>query len=292
MRKLITLSAIIALMAFNQTFAQSDLMDLLDSTEEPDEGVVSATFKGTRLLNGHSIETRANGELEFIIGHRFGRINDGISQLYGLDQAFVRFALEYGITDDLTAGFGRSSFGKVLDGFVKYKILKQSNSMPVTLTGFSSMAIDTREFPDGTPEAEQFNFRVDYTYQLLLARKFNSEFSFQLMPTLVHRNLAPGGEDNDVFLLGAGARYKVSNRVAIDLEYYHQMRDLPENLENTLALGVEIETGGHVFQLIFSNAVQMIEKGFLTETNDNFWDGDIHFGFNISRVFNLKAGKE
>lgn len=292
MKKIITLLAVVTLMAFNQTFAQSELMDLLSSTEEPDEGVVTATFKSTRLLNGHSIETRTNGTLEFVIGHRFGRINDGISQLYGLDQAFVRFALEYGVTDRLNVGLGRSSFGKVLDSFAKYKILKQSNSMPVTLTGLTTIAIDTREFPDGTPESDEFNFRIDYTYQMLLARKINSEVSVQLMPTLVHRNLAPGSEDNDVFLLGAGARFKASNRVAVDVEYYHQMRDLPENIENALAVGVEIETGGHVFQLIFSNAVQMIEKGFLTETSGNFFDGDIHFGFNISRVFNLKAGKE
>ena len=292
MKKIIILLAVITLVAFNPAFSQTELMDLLSSTEEQDEGIVTATFKSTRLLNGQSIETRTKGTLEFIIGHRFGRINDGISQLYGLDQAFVRFALEYGITDQLNVGFGRSSFGKVLDGFVKYKFLRQSNAVPVTLTGFSSVAIDTREFPAGTPEDDEFRFRMDYTYQLLVARKFNSDFSLQLMPTLVHRNLAPGSEDNDVFLLGAGARYKLTNRVAIDLEYFHQMRDLPENLENALAVGVEIETGGHVFQLIFSNAVQMIEKGFLTETNDNFWDGDIHFGFNISRVFNLKPNSK
>ena len=232
------------------------------------------------------LKSADNGK--FVIGHRFGRINDGISQLYGLDQAFVRFALEYGVTDDLYVGFGRSSFGKALDGFVKYRVLKQSNTMPFTLTGFSSIVVDTQELPPDSREEQDFKLRLDYTYQLLLARKFNSEFSLQVMPTLVHRNLAPGVEDNDVFILGAGARYKLTNRLAIDVEYYHQLRDLPEDIENALAVGLEIETGGHVFQLIFSNAVQMNEKGFLTETSGKFFDGDIHFGFNISRVFNLK----
>ncbi|MEL7146885.1 MAG: DUF5777 family beta-barrel protein [Bacteroidota bacterium] len=292
MKKILTVMAIIMMMAIKPVFAQSELMDLLSSTEEPDEGVVTATFKSTRLLNGQSIETRTKGVLEFVIGHRFGRINDGISQLYGLDQAFVRFALEYGITDQLNVGLGRSSNGKVLDSFLKYKFLKQSNSMPVTLTGFTSLAIDTREYQAGTPEGDNFNFRMDYTYQLLLARKFNSEFSLQVMPTMVHRNFAPGNEDNDVFILGAGARYKITNRLAVDVEYFHQFRELPQDIRNAVAVGVEIETGGHVFQLIFSNAVQMIEKGFLTETNGNFWDGDIHFGFNISRVFNLRPHKE
>ncbi|MGB3468796.1 MAG: DUF5777 family beta-barrel protein [Cyclobacteriaceae bacterium] len=269
--------------------AQSELMDLLNETEDDDKNYVSATFKSTRLLNGHSIETRTGGVLEFVISHRFGAINTGVSQLYGLDQSFVRFALEYGITDRLNAGFGRSSFGKVVDGFLKYKLLKQSDDMPITLTAFSSMAIDTQELPEDSP-ADEFRYRIDYSYQLLLARKFNSDFSMQLMPSLVHRNLAPGSEENMIFVMGVGARYKLTNRLALDFEYYNQMREMPENIRNAVAVGLEIETGGHVFQLIFSNATQMIEKGFLTETTDDFFDGDIHFGFNISRVFDLKPG--
>lgn len=273
----------------HQAFCQSDLMDLLNSEDDDDKGFVSATFKGTRLLNGQSVETRKKGVLEFVIGHRFGAINTGISQLYGLDDAFVRFALEYGVTDDLSVGFGRSSFGKVVDSFAKYKVLKQSKAMPVTMTAFSSLAIDTEEFPEDSP-LDEFKFRLDYSFQMLIARKFNSDFSLQLMPSLVHRNLAPGSEDNDIFVMGIGARYKLTNRLAIDIEYYDQFRNLPAGVYNALALGLEIETGGHVFQLIFSNAVQLIEKGFLVESTGNFWDGDIHFGFNISRAFDLKPG--
>lgn len=285
----ISLMLISAIYPISATYCQSDLLDLLNSQPDDDKGYVSATFKSTRLLNGHSVETRKKGVLEFIIGHRFGAINTGISQLYGLDDSFVRFALEYAATDDFSIGFGRSSFGKVVDGYAKYNFLKQSKAMPVTVTGFTSIAIDTEEFPDGSPQ-DQFDFRLDYSFQMLIARKFNSDFSMQLMPTLVHRNLAPGSEENDIFVMGVGARYKLTNRLAIDFEYYDQIRNMPDGISNAMALGLEIETGGHVFQLIFSNAVQLIEKGFLVETTDNFWDGDIHFGFNISRAFDLSPG--
>jgi len=286
-----TAFSVLIVLLFNlESFGQNELMDLLNSQPDDDKGYVTATFKSTRLLNGHSIETRTKGVLEFVISHRFGRINSGVSQLYGLDISFARFALEYGFTDRLNVGFGRSSFGKTLDGFAKYKILRQSKATPISVAGFTSIAIDTDEFPEGSP-LDAFKFRLDYTAQILLARKFNSDFSLQVMPSLVHRNLAPGSEDNDIFVMGIGARYKLTNRLAIDFEYYDQLREMPEGVENAVALGVEIETGGHVFQLIFSNANQMIEKGFLTETTDDFWNGDIHFGFNISRVFDLKPGK-
>ena len=271
--------------------AQTELMDLLQSSSDSDEvDYTTATFKSTRLLNGHSIETRTKGVLEFVISHRFGRINGGISELYGLDQSFVRFALEYGITDNINVGFGRSSFDKTVDGFVKYRLMRQSNKTPVTITAFGSMAIDTRNFGNEIVQ-DEFAYRIDYTSQILIARKFTPEFSLQIAPTLVHRNFAPGNEANDIFLLGIGGRYKFTNRLAFDWEFYPQFRNDEHNTENVLSVGLEIETGGHVFQLIFSNATQMIEKGFLTETRDNFLDGDIHFGFNISRAFNLKTHK-
>jgi len=290
--KLLKTKLIICFLCLSQfALAQSELMDILQSSADPNEvDYTTATFKSTRLLNGHSIETRTEGVLEFVISHRFGRINGGVSELYGLDQSFVRFALEYGITDKINVGFGRSSFDKTVDGFVKYKLLRQSNKSPFTITAFNSMAIDTRSVINELVE-EEFSYRIDYTSQVLIARKFSPSFSMQLAPTLVHRNFAPGNEQNDIFLLGIGGRYKFTNRLAFDWEFYPQFRNDDHETENAFSVGLEIETGGHVFQLIFSNATQMIEKGFLTETIDNFWEGDIHFGFNISRAFTLKTDK-
>ncbi len=282
---------IVLLCLCQSVIAQNELMDLLQSSSDQNEiDYTTATFKSTRLLNGHSIETRTEGVLEFVISHRFGRLNGGVSELYGLDQSFVRFALEYGITDQINVGFGRSSFDKTVDGFFKYRVLRQSNKTPLTITTFTSLAIDTRTFANEAIQ-DRFAFRMDYTSQVLFARKFSPKFSLQISPTFVHRNFAPGNEANDILIIGIGGRYKLTNRLAIDWEYFPQFRHDDHDLENATSVGLEIETGGHVFQLIFSNATQMIEKGFLTETRDNFWDGDIHFGFNISRAFNLKTHK-
>jgi hypothetical protein len=257
------------------------------------ENFASATFKGTRLINGHTVETQGEGELIFLISHRFGRINGGLYEMFGLDQASIRLGLEYGLTDRLDIGIGRSSFEKVLDGFVKYELLRQQSgqrNVPVSLTAFSSVAVNTLR--NGDPEREMpFSGRLDYTYQLLIARKFTSDLSLQLMPTMVHRNLVSTADvDNDLFAMGIGGRYKLTNRVSLNLEYYYRLNSGPEQdiYYNPIAIGVDIETGGHVFQLHFTNAQAMVEEGFITETTGNFFSGDIHFGFNISRSFQLK----
>jgi hypothetical protein len=269
------------------------LLDELENEEDTTQQVADSTFKGTRLINGHSVETDGEGVLNFIISHRFGRINGGAYEFFGLDESNIRLALEYGLTDRLNIGIGRSSFEKVLDGFVKYRLLQQQSGaqeVPLSITAFTSMAINTLR--NENPERElQFKSRVDYTYQLLMARRFTSDLSLQLMPTLVHRNLvATAEQDNNLFALGIGGRYKLTNRVALNLEYYYRVNaEAEENFYyNPLAIGFDIETGGHVFQLHFTNARAMIEEGFITETTGNFFSGDIHFGFNISRVFQLK----
>ena len=266
--------------------AQDELLDILNSTAPKDEGYASATFKSTRLINGHSIETRTKQVLEFVIGHRFGRLNSGVDELFGLDNASIRFALEYGITNNLNVGVGRSSFNKVYDGFAKYKVLRQSNKTPITLTALATATSQTIDFPDNGADFEA-KHRWVYTYQVLMARKFNSSFSLQLMPTYMHRNLVPTEEDaNDLLALGVGGRLKLNQRLAINAEYYHQLSDKSEQFTNAIAIGFDIETVRHVFQLHMTNAQQMNER-FIGETNGDFFSGDIHFGFNVSRVFNI-----
>ena len=276
--------------------AQDDLLAELNQTQDTAVVEVESTFKSSRIINGHSVEMRDGGVLEFLISHRFGRINDGIQEFFGLDDSNIRLGLELGITPNLNIGIGRSSFEKQYDGFIKYRILKQKSgarSFPITAVVFSSIAINTLEdLPDRDLD---FTNRTNYTYQVLLARKFSSNFSMQITPTLVHKNLVPGPEDdNDLWALGFGGRQKVSNRVSINAEYFWVFNQHDnEDLSNALALGVDIETGGHVFQLHITNSRAMIEKGFITETDGDFFGGDLHFGFNISRVFNVgKKDKE
>lgn len=271
-----------------QCFAQ-DLLDILEKETPKTDQIVTATFKGTRILNGHSIENRKDKELEFLISHRFGRVNLGFDELFGLDQSNIRFALEYGLNDDITIGLGRSSYEKTYDSFMKYSLLKQkkgANSFPFAVSLFGSVAVKTLKDFDPS-DKRTFSESLFYVGQVLIARKVNSSFSFQLTPTYVHRNTVRINEDpHDIFALGLGTRIKLNKRVSFNSEYYFAMDESKSiNARNSLAFGVDIETGGHVFQLILSNAITMIEKSFITETTDDFFAGDIHFGFNISRTF-------
>jgi hypothetical protein len=271
-----------------QYFAQ-DLLDILEKETPQTDQIVTATFKGTRILNGHSIENRKDKELEFLISHRFGRVNLGFDELFGLDQSNIRFALEYGLNDDITIGLGRSSYEKTYDSFMKYSLLKQKkgvNSFPFAVSLFGSVAVKTLKDFDPS-DKRTFAESLFYVGQVLIARKVNSSFSFQLTPTYVHRNTVRINEDpHDIFALGLGTRIKLNKRVSLNSEYYYAMDESKSiNARNSLAFGVDIETGGHVFQLILSNAITMIEKSFITETTDDFFAGDIHFGFNISRTF-------
>lgn len=288
-RKAILVFATLLFFCGNYVFAQEDMFDLLEAESEPSKTLVSSTFKGVRIINGHSIETRRKGTLEFLIAHRFGRLNSGAYELFGLDAANIRLGLEYSLLDRVTVGVGRNSFEKTYDGFVKVKLINQSKgvqSFPVTITGFSSIAVNSLRFddPDIFPD---FTSRISYTYQFLVARKFGEAFSFQVMPTLVHNNRIEEIEgDNDQIALGMGGRFKLSKRLSLNAEYYYRFNESElEEVYNSIALGVDIETGGHVFQLHLTNSRAMIEKGFINETTGDFFSGDIHFGFNISRSF-------
>jgi hypothetical protein len=269
---------------------EEDLLALLGEEEET-VNFTYATFKANRIINLHSVENTAKGVLDIKISHRFGFLNGGFSELFGLDQASIRIGADYGISPKLMVGFGRSSFEKTYDGFLKYKILRQSSgakTMPVTASFLASTAIKTIPFQD--PDRENFfSSRMYYVFQGLIGRKFNESLSLQLSPTLVHRNLVrTSTESNDVYSLGLGGRIKLNKRTSFNIEYiYVQPDQLAPGYRNSFSVGFDIETGGHVFQLHFTNSTSMIEKGFITETIGNWLDGDIHFGFNVSRVFTV-----
>ena len=284
--------AAILLLTSRNTQAQ-DLLNQLESqtTDSLRREYVSATFKGTRVINGHSVETPGKGSLVFLISHRFGTLSSGAYEFFGLDQATIRLGLEYGLTDNLAIGVGRSSLEKTYDGFVKYKAVRQSSGprpMPVSVTLLATSAVSTLKF-EPQPERSTTS-RFTYSYQALIARKFSPNLSVQLMPTLIHRNyVALRRDQNDVYAIGAAARQKLTKRLALTAEYYYLLPgNTADDYRNSLALGFDIETGGHVFQLHFTNSQGMIEKFFIPQTTGNFFDGDIYFGFNISRAFQLR----
>ncbi|WP_405206687.1 DUF5777 family beta-barrel protein [Aquimarina sp. LLG6339-5] len=287
---------VFALWAMSSNAYAQDLLDILEDETPQTKNYTTSTFKGTRILNGHSVENRNKGTLEFVISHRFGRVNLGIDELYGLDQSNIRFAFEYGLSDNIMLGVGRSSFDKTYDGFIKYKFLKQSTgkgSFPFTASLFSSIAY--RTLKDFDPENEPtFSQKLSYVSQILIARKFSPSFSLQITPTYIHRNSVKINDDpHDIFAVGIGSRLKLTKRISINGEYFYTANPLESiNATNSLAFGVDIETGGHVFQIILSNSITMIEKSFITESTDNFFEGDIHLGFNISRAFQVGNKKK
>lgn len=271
--------------------AQDDLMKELEASEKPETEYVGQTFKGTRIINGQSVETKGKGALEFIFQHRFGRINSGAYNLWGLDDAFVRLGLEYGITDRLGVAVGRSSTDKSFDSYLRYKIARQSRgakNFPVTITAIGSAVVKTSPKASENPELA-FQDRLAYTAQVLFARKFNANFSAQVAPVFVHRNTVEQSyENNDDFAISLGARYKITRSLALTAEYFHRLNPTDNTpYYNSLGFGLDIETGGHVFQLLFTNSLGMIDRAIVAETDGNFGKGDIHFGFNISRTFQL-----
>lgn len=271
---------------------QDDLAALLEKeTGDEQWDLGSGTFKGTRLINGHSVELRKRGVLELIISHRFGTINSGIGELFGLDDANIRIGLDYSLSDRFAIGLGRSSFQKVYDGFIKYKLLSQqegARSVPFSVVYYSHMGINSSRWSN--PERpNRSTDRYSFAHQLLLARKFNANTSIQLMPSVVHRNLvSTTADENLIYALGVGGRQKLTKSIALTFEYYYQFNNENALYENSISFGFDIETGGHVFQLHFTNSNPTYERGFITETTGDFFGGDIHFGFNITRAFQLK----
>lgn len=290
MKKYIIAVFLLWAFSYHTATAQEDLSSLLESMEEKTTEYATAGFKTTRVINSHSIENVGAGVMDMKISHRFGYLNTGIYDLFGLDYASIRIGLDYGITKQLMVGFGRSSFEKTYDGFVKYKFLRQSSglrNMPISAAWVSTMAIKTLKPSD--PERENyFTSNLYYSHQLIIGRKFSESFTLQLMPSMVHRNLVETtADENDIFAIGIAARQKITRRVAVNAEYFYQLNQTDTDITNSLSIGFDLETGGHVFQLHFTNSTSMIEKGFIPETTGNWLDGDIHFGFNVSRVFTI-----
>ncbi len=281
-----------------QLFAQDDLMKELEKSQKPETEYVHSTFKGTRLVNGQTVETKGKGALEFIFSHRFGRLNSGLYNFYGLDVAHVRIGLEYGLSDRLGIGIGRNSFDKTVDSYLRYKLLRQAtgtSTMPITITAYGNAALRTSPPTKDASYPITTSDRMAYTGQLLIARKFSPKFSAQLMPTIVHKNIVSDKtvERNDQFALGMGTRMKITKSIAFTSEYYYRFNVSDKNpYYNAIGFGVDIETGGHVFQLVMTNAGNSFtERGFITETIDNFFKGGIHLGFNVTRTFQLKKQK-
>ncbi len=287
--------AFLLLIAPFLTFAQdNDLLGELEKAAPTKPQIVSATFKGTRIINGHSVETVKRKHMDFLIMHRFGTLNSGYKNVFGLDESRVRISFEFGVSDNLTVGVGRSSYLKEYDYYAKYRLLRQKtgNSMPVSVTVLASASTNTT---DTSPSLRFYNNtqRQSYVGQLLIAHKFSDNLSLQLMPTVLHRNKVESSIDpNTLYALGMGGRIKLKKRLSLNAEYFYVPKTIAgksrdSQYTNNLSIGFDIETGGHVFQLHLTNTRGMIDKQFIGQTTGEWQKGDIFYGFNISRMFNL-----
>jgi hypothetical protein len=293
MSKIFT-SQLIFLLIISYTVSAQSLEDLLNRKLEESSSpeFTIATFKTGRIINGHSIENPERGDLLFLVSHRFGTLNTGFYNFFGLDNSSTRLGLAYGISDRFSVGIGRATYQKTWDGYLKYKILRQQSGgfrMPFTVSLVLAADINTLKPVDPEKTYTLIN-RMSYVSQLLIARKFGTKFSFQISPSYVHRNLVKRSIDqNNIFAMGTGARFKISNRVSLNAEYYYLLPgQSADDFDNSFSIGFDIETGGHVFQLHLTNSQSIVERGFITETSGRWMDGDIRLGFNITRVFGLQ----
>jgi hypothetical protein len=283
-------------------FSQDDMMKELENMEQKGPDYVTATFKGTRLINLHTIETLKKGSLDFRISHRFGDIGSGSKNLWGLDgPATLRLGFDYSLTDRLVIGIGRSSYQKLFDGFVKYKFKRQAKDGPkYSLVGITSINVTSDDDPvkaiTGVDRYEYFSSRVSYMAQVLIARKFNQKLSLQVSPTLIHYNMVTRANDkNDMFSIGFSGRYKFTRSMAITAEYTARVTaytPVSDEYHNAASIGLDIETGGHVFQLFFTNASAINEVQFIPYTTSTWNNKGFRFGFNISRVFQFSKDKK
>jgi hypothetical protein len=279
-----------------KSFAQDE--DLLKGLgeEKPQKEYVFNAFKSSRVIMSHSMEMLRPGVLDFRILHRFGNVNQGISEFFGLDQATIRLGLDYGISNNLTIGIGRGSYRKEIDGFVKWRAIQQATgpgALPFSLLAVAGSTIIGAPWTDPTRK-NYFSSRVGYYGQAIIGRKFSDNFTLQLMPTFLHRNFVDTKADpNDLYAAGLGGRMKLTKRISLNVDYYYVVnQNEARDVHNPLSVGFDIETGGHVFQLHFTNAVGMNERVFLTETTNDWAKGDIQFGFNISRAFQIGKKKK
>ncbi|MFC4723047.1 DUF5777 family beta-barrel protein [Geojedonia litorea] len=268
------------------SFSQDDLLNEID-TDTSWTNYADAAFKGLKIVNFESTKLVPKKQLTFIVSHRFGSIENGFDSFFGLDDAVTRLNFVYGLSDNINISASRSSFLKVYDMAIKYRLVRQiTNGFPFTIVGFNAILINSSLDKDNLPELE-FKHRLGYTAQILISRKVNTNLSLELAPTFFHDNFVFLDEqDNSQFALGFGGRYKLGKRWSLNADYgWHLNRASNSPFTNPLSIGVDLETGGHVFQMHFTNAQPMNTNGFLGQGFGDWTDGNIYFGFNLSRTF-------
>ena len=266
-------------------FAQDDLLSEID-VESESSTAVSSVFKGLKIINFESTKLVGKGGFYFVVSHRFGSVKNGFENLFGLDEAVTHLNFIYGLTEGINVSASRSSNQKIYELASKFRIIKQSERLPFSVVGYTSVLANTALSTDNLPKLE-FKHRLSYVAQLLISRKVNNKLSLQFTPTFFHDNYVVNDfQDNSQFGLIFGGRYKIGKRWSFNLEYGTHLNRAKNSLyNNPLSLGFDLETGGHVFQLHFTNSQFMNANGVMGNSTGDWSEGDFYFGFNISRSF-------
>jgi len=268
--------------------AQDDLLNQLDAEKSNVKDKETTAFKGLQICNIQSTKMTAEGEWYMVISHRFGDLTQGLDNFFGLDNAMTKIGAIYGVTNWLSLGVSRHTYNKIYELTAKYKFADQITSgFPVTIVGYNTMDINSALSTDQYPNLQPVN-RLAYSSQLLMSRKFSEGLSFEVGGVYVHKNLYDDAQElKDQYLVAAGGRCKLSKRLSVNLDYAYKINQL-ENAplyQNPLTLGLDIETGGHVFQMVFSNSQPMNDVAVFTNATGKWNGGSLYFGFNMYRVF-------
>ena len=267
------------------SFSQDELLNEIDRNDS--NQFEDAAFKGLKIVNFESTKLADKKLFYLVISHRFGSVENGIDDFFGLDQAVTRLNFIYGLSDFMNISISRSSFQKTYEGALKYRLIGQKKEgFPLTIVGYNSLTINTDLDEDILPGLK-FEHRVAYVSQLLISKKFSHDFSLEIIPTLLHENFTKlNNQENTQYVIGIGGRHKLTKRWSVNIDYgWHLNRADNSPFKNPLSIGFDLETGGHVFQLHFTNAQPMNASGFLSQGTGDWGGGDFFFGFNLSRVF-------
>ena len=300
--KKFSLIASIILLCFGSTIAQVD--STAKPVQTPSRSMVKEIFYGTRCVNNQTVMQVGKKVLAYRISHRFGSMAgdgndsthfDQVYNFFGLDgPASISFMFDYGIRDNLMVGVGRDNFNKTYNGYVKYNILDQEDGgMPVTLSVLGKANIisarDDGAAINGFDRYANFSHRMSYVTQVLVARKFGQRLALQVSPTWVHHNLVQAAADkNDIFAVAAMGQFKLRKRLGLSFEYSYAFGDYAVNrnsLFSSAAVGLDIVTGGHVFQIVLVNSAPINEAWVIPFTRQDLGRFDVRLGFNISRNF-------
>ena len=276
------LGLLFCLTVVSSVSAQDDLLAEIDSVSTQD--YATPAFKGLQVVTLQSTKIPAAQEFYFVVSHRFGSVKGGISEFFGMDMATTKIGGAYGINEWLSVSASRHTLLKVYETAVKYRLANQATGAPVTVIGYNTIDINTFLEKEDYPKIE-FADRLTYISQLLVSRKISDRLSLEMVPMYIHKNLYnPDVENDNQFSLGAGGRLKLTKRLSLNMEYVHNF-DKPDFYQNPLSVGLDLETGGHIFQLLFTNSQAMTEGGYVTTAAGDWGKGDFFFGFNLYRVF-------